>query len=77
MISKIGIVGAVLALMLVTGFILRRVGKPYSTLVFVALPASGGVISAADKVPGGMALIHKVFPYLAVVSSVGMLYFLV
>jgi hypothetical protein len=47
-----------------------------TVFLFIILVAAGGFLSAKESVPLVVALIHKVFPYLAVFSTAAMLYLL-
>ena len=45
-----------------------------TVLLFVILVAAGGFLSAKESVPPAVLMIHKVFPYLATLSTVATLY---
>ncbi|MCJ7624462.1 MAG: hypothetical protein MUO76_13235, partial [Anaerolineaceae bacterium] len=40
-----------------------------TVIFFVALVATGGLLSAEKPMPGAVSTIHKLFPYLAVLST--------
>lgn len=115
--GKYLIVGLLMAGMILTGFIVSRSGKPYSTLLltlhklislgalvylaiavikaariapadptrlvviilsavlFIALFATGGMISAMKAPPRAILIVHHLLPYLLAVSTVGTLFF--
>ena len=45
-----------------------------TVLLFVILVAAGGFLSAKESVPHAVLIIHRIFPYLAVLSTAAMLY---
>jgi hypothetical protein len=52
------------------------VGVAVTVLLFVILVAAGGLLSAKETVPTAVSLVHKVFPYLATLSTAATLYLL-
>jgi hypothetical protein len=47
-----------------------------TALIFIALVATGSILTAERTMPPIVAALHKVLPYLAVVSTGGLLYVL-
>lgn len=47
-----------------------------TTLVFIGLIVTGGLVSALPAPPKLASVVHKIFPYLTVLSSGATLYFL-
>jgi len=47
-----------------------------TVLLFIILVAAGGLLSAKESVPLAVSVIHKVFPYLATLSTAATLYLL-
>ena len=45
-----------------------------TVLLFLALIATGGILSAAKTIPRGIQIAHRILPYLAILSSASSLY---
>jgi FtsH-binding integral membrane protein len=45
-----------------------------TVLLFVALIATGGILSAAKTIPRTIQIIHRILPYLAILSTAATLY---
>lgn len=48
-----------------------------TVILFVATVAAGGILSASNLTPPFLSIIHKVFPYLIILSTSGTLYLLI
>jgi hypothetical protein len=56
--------------------VVQIIAVSVTVLLFVILVAAGGLLSAKETVPIAVSIIHKVFPYLAILSTAVTLYLL-
>jgi heme A synthase len=47
-----------------------------TVLLFIALITTGGILSAVKTIPHAIQMIHRILPYLAIISTVATFYLL-